>query len=340
MSLHEAEIKLPSPLSHFSQTVAVATNEEGWFFRSACLLGGCRAPFTSSSVAIANGTVSQYLCSNVSDINLDLSPHGGHYEIEERLSMPRKRYRHASVAINGQVWVIGGRDENDKIVNEIDIYDEIRDQWFTLGEGLDSVRISDDPNYKYGVSDHVAFAYGEVFFIAGGFDRNYNSVGYTVAIEAAKSIERNHLVHAIRSPLHVPRAALGVTEIGDLTMVAGGFTSEDGYCEALTSSEIYDLRKDSWVRMNSTLNQGRANPSLVYLNHKVFAFGGERRGEFDPISGDCKNDLSLNGADETLQRIGITRTLPNRLSVPVESAEVMITEEDIYTSQWQQFKVR
>lgn len=342
MSLEEIDAKLPSPHSHLSQTVAIAGNNDGDLVRSTCLLGGCRAPYTSSMLTAAgideNGSkVAQYTCTDISDSNLVLSPGNEGYDIEENTPMPRPRYRHSSVTANGKIWIIGGRDEKDDIVNEIDIYDEIHDQWFTIEGGLDTIKLPDEVDNKYGVSDHCAFAFGENIFIVGGFDQSYRSVGHMIAIEAIKSIEQNRIVYAIRSSMNVPRGACGVTTIGDYAMVAGGFTSEDGYCEAMKSTEIYDVKKDSWVLSKAPLKYGRARPSLVYLDSQVFAFGGEKRGLFDSTSGHCEADLSLG--KRKANRIENNKTLPNRLSYPIESAEVMTIEEDMYSSRWRVLQV-
>ena len=154
----------------------------------------------------------------------------------------------------------------------------------------------------------------------------------------AASEEYKRQVYAIRSSRNVPRGACGVTTIGDYAMVAGGFTSEDGYCEAMKSTEIYDVKKDSWVLSKAPLKYGRARPSLVYLDSQVFAFGGEKRGLFDSTSGHCEADLSLG--KRKANRIENNKTLPNRLSYPIESAEVMTIEEDMYSSRWRVLQVR
>ena len=35
--------------------------------------------------------------------------------------MPVPRYRHAAVGVNNQVWLVGGRDANDTIVDQVDV---------------------------------------------------------------------------------------------------------------------------------------------------------------------------------------------------------------------------
>ena len=44
-------------------------------------------------------------------------------QFETLTDMPRERYRHSSVVINDQVWVMGGRTLFDDLIPEADIYD-------------------------------------------------------------------------------------------------------------------------------------------------------------------------------------------------------------------------
>lgn len=327
-------IKLPSPHFHQSHSVTIAGNDDGDLVRSICLFGGCRSPFVSKPIRFDDGVeVSQYSCQDLSDSNMVLAPETDGYVIEEKAPMPRPRYRHSSVAINGKIWIVGGRDENDAIVNSFDIYDELHNKWSIINDGLDSIKIPGRTDYTYGISDHCSFAFGDLLFIVGGFDQNYESLKYVIAIQTTESIEQNRLVYSIRSPMNVPRGSCGVTTVGEFAFVAGGFTNEDGYCEAMQSSEVYDPKRDQWNLLSAPLKYGRARPSLLYLDHKIFIFGGEKRGEFDSSSGKCKGE-------ERFRRIEQNKMLPNRLTFPVESAEVMMVEDNEFSlSSWRVLEV-
>ena len=333
IDLDTIHARLQRPHSHLSQTTTMAANEDGDLVLSICLFGGCLAPLTPSTTTLDDGTTeTQYLCTELSDSNLVLAPGREGDTLEVQRPMPRPRYRHSSVAINGQIWIVGGRDRNNNIINEIDVYDELHDRWFTIEDGLNSILLPDEA--PYGVSDHCAFAYGQNLFIVGGFDQNYNSVGYTVAIITTDTVEQKKFIYSIRSSMNVARGACGVTTIGDYAMVAGGFSNDDGYCEAMQSVEIYDPKSNSWNVLTSPMRFGRARPNLVYLDHQVYAFGGERRGVFDSGTGHCDGSGGDSNGMATTNKL-----LPNRLSYPVNSVEVLRVEDDIYTSQWKVLQV-
>jgi hypothetical protein len=226
------------------------------------------------------------------------------------------------------------------IVDEIDIYDVLNDQWTTFEEKLSAIELPN--NTKYGIMDHSAFVRGPYIFVVGGFDQSLHSVGYTIAINVVLSMEQKKLIYTVRSSMNVPRGAFGLTQIGDLTMVAGGFTSEDGYCNAIQSAEVYDPISDSWRVMHTPLKHGRARPNLIYSNEGenpvVYAIGGERRGVFDSEIGICDGD-KMGYPDKSMNTLERNKSLPYRLTYPISSVEVMHIKEDIYLSTWRVLQV-
>jgi len=354
---------LPAPHSHQSQARILASNDDGNLVQSINLQGGCLSPLRSSLTILEDGTsatnyVAEYICKDVSDANYVLSPEGGNlregmsttYAMEEKTSMPRGRYRHSSSAINGMVWVLGGIGTSNYIVDEIDIYDVLMDTWTTFEENLSVIELPNitkdgvvmNQTTKYGVMDHSAFVRGQYIFLVGGFDQSSHSVAYTIAIDVVLSMEQKKLIYIVRSPMHVPRGAFGLTQIGDLAMVAGGFTSEDGYCEAIQSAEVYDPISDSWIVMHIPLKHGRARPNLIYSNEGenpvVYAIGGERRGVFDYATGICDGD-KMGYPDKNMNTLEKNKSLPYRLTYPISSVEVMHIKEDIYLSTWRALQV-
>ena len=355
MTIHldDTHIILPVPHSHQSQARILASNDDGNLVQSIHLLGGCLSPLRSSLTILdstsATNYVAEYICKDVSNANYFFSPEGGdiregmsnEYAIFERTSMPRGgRYRHSSSAINGMVWVLGGIGTLNFIVDEIDIYDVLNDQWTTFEEKLSAIELPN--NTKYGIMDHSAFVRGPYIFVVGGFDQSLHSVGYTIAINVVLSMEQKKLIYTVRSSMNVPRGAFGLTQIGDLTMVAGGFTSEDGYCNAIQSAEVYDPISDSWRVMHTPLKHGRARPNLIYSNEGenpvVYAIGGERRGVFDSEIGICDGD-KMGYPDKSMNTLERNKSLPYRLTYPISSVEVMHIKEDIYLSTWRVLQV-
>jgi hypothetical protein len=347
--LDESNINLPVAHSHQSQARTLASNDDGNLVQSISLQGGCIGPLRSSLTILKDGTsATEYTCKDLSDANYIFAPQGGSlkedvsntYAMEVKATMPRTRYRHSSSEIGGMLWVIGGVDALHNIVDEIDVYDVIRDEWITFDEGLSTIELPD--NSKYGVMEHCSFILGAQIYLVGGFDHNIQSVGYTIAIDAIQSMNEHKLMYKVRSSMNVPRGACGATQFGNTAMVAGGFSSEDGYCEAIQSVELYNLQHDHWSVMQTPLEIGRARPNLIYssegTNPVVYAIGGERRGMFDLATGICKGD-TIGHERKEMNSLENNKMLPYRLTYPVNQVEIMAIEEDINLSTWRVLQV-
>ncbi len=338
--LNNVGATLPSPVTDFSSASTMVANDDGDLVLSICLFGGCLSSYESRLKTFDVRTGIQYVCpeGQLSDLNLVLAP--GSEEtteddvIQQRQPMPRPRYRHTSVAINGKIWIVGGRDANNNIINEIDVYDEVHDEWTTFddAEGLGS----------YGVSDHCAFSYGPYLFIVGGYDQEYKAVKNTIMIRTIESLEEEKLNFQLRAPMNRARGGCSATTTtGDNAIVAGGFTHEDGYCEATRSVEMYNPHHDKWKVFAHPMAYGRAKPSLLRLDdNKIFAFGGETRGMHDLMYGKCHGDPYSLGLDADIY-------LPNRLTYPVDHVEIFDfgaydydEEWYIQNSKWVVFQVR
>lgn len=101
-------IGLPKGLSDFTANLDYNTS-------NVYLAGGCDDPNGN----VWNNEYGEFVCSNVTnsfylfDINTN--------QTKSLAVMPNARYRHASVLVNGHVWIHGGRDVDDNLVNEVDV---------------------------------------------------------------------------------------------------------------------------------------------------------------------------------------------------------------------------
>lgn len=113
-------IRLPAPRSDLTATNAFAPNEEGDLTAAIYLMGGCEH-------YKPNG---EEYCAQVTNNTWSYEPYENIFV--ERSHMPRSRYRHIAKTIDGKIWVLGGRDQNARLISEIDIYDPTHDKWTIL----------------------------------------------------------------------------------------------------------------------------------------------------------------------------------------------------------------
>ncbi len=350
------ELQLPVPTAGLTSSLSLGMNDDGEMDELIHLLGGCTSPYipvvrdedslpdkNDEDFVLAN-IPHEFICPEVSSNTFIFDPKNHTEFLRQGKSMPRKRHRHSSVAIDGLIWIIGGQDEHGSVVNEIDVYDSVREEWRTLETGLEVVEVPDSvdgtsPTNRGHVSDHCAFKIGGNIFITGGYDLKKNAIGGTIMIDTFASLENNSLVYEVKASLNNPRSACSAVTHANFAFVAGGFTDEDGFCEAMTSVEIYDSLSDTWFEMEHSMKQGRANFNLFYYEGKLVAFAGENRGKFDATSGKCEDPFHANSLD-----FGTNMKLPHRITYPVskhtvEVLDLMVDSTPNFAAVWKTKKV-
>jgi hypothetical protein len=85
--------------------------------------------------------------------------------------MPRSRYRHMTAKVGKYLYVVGGRNLDDSLIQEIDRYDPQADTWE-----------SNVFTWSNATSDGGAFAVDDLLFLVGGYDGIYNTLANLTAL--------------------------------------------------------------------------------------------------------------------------------------------------------------
>mmetsp|Transcript_13309 Transcript_13309/g.41020 ORF Transcript_13309/g.41020 Transcript_13309/m.41020 type:complete len:442 (+) Transcript_13309:139-1464(+) len=174
------------------------------------------------------------------------------------LDAPRPRYRHAAARDPaGNVYLVGGRDAEDEIVGEVDMFNGTTAKWQTM-------------DFKVFRSDlGAAFSKGSLI-VVGGYDADYAAQKDTLDIEVATSKFR------AGATLREARGDLGlaVTDHGRAFAV-GGWSDAD-WCNPLATVEQLDLNSN-WPDFvpAPALKIARGDKAVVALKHHVVVIGGE-----------------------------------------------------------------
>lgn len=102
-----AETKLPKPLSD----VSASLSQDGLIY----IAGGCDSAFGSQY----SDEDETFMCNSVSSSFYSFDPKTGQFTTLR--DMPAARYRHAAVAVNNQIWLVGGRDADDEVIGEVHV---------------------------------------------------------------------------------------------------------------------------------------------------------------------------------------------------------------------------
>lgn len=256
------DTKLPQPLSDMTAT---------YLSSKIYLFGGCNSPEGNKWF----NEYSTFVCGNVTDAAYAYDPESSSFE--ELKTMPRPRYRHATVAIDGKLWVVGGRDVNDGTVAEVDVYDPRTDEWTKPGKVAAELI----------TSDLAAWSDDSLLCVTGGYDANYTAVNTTYCMDTTSQIGAVKML----APLTRERGDAHVVVTGDYAYVVGGFTHANGWCAPHDSVERYSMKDNEWKEMNS-LNVPRGDKSLVSLNGYIIAMGGETKIKCDGNPGEKTKPLN------------------------------------------------
>eukprot|EP00977_Amphora_coffeiformis_P021431 scaffold9322_cov168-Amphora_coffeaeformis.AAC.5 len=202
--------------------------------------------------------------------------------IDDLPDMPIPRYRHAAVAANNKIWVVGGRDIDDNLIDQVDV---------------GSWNIAGDLPAEYVASDNTGFGYQNRAYFIGGYGVNYTALTNVFYIDAAAPDPLGSITEV--APLNVERGdiAAAIDEVTGYVLVAGGFTHANDFCEPHKHAEMYNIAADEWVEI-APLQYGRADKALVHLDGQdgvFYALGGERQ-----VMGFCDLDVQPEPGERTI----------------------------------------
>lgn len=219
-----SDFTLPKPLSDMTATYLPSTSK-------IYIVGGCDSAKGNERASFDQ---TLFMCTSISSSAYMFDPSQG--IIKTMADMPRERYRHTASNVDGKIWVVGGRDVDDNIIREVDVYDPNTDKWSTPTT-LPENRIT---------SDLGSFSYGNSLYLVGGYDKNYTASSETLKLNT-ESLEYKNMAKT-----QMPRGDILVLRVDDFAYGVGGFSHSNNFCEALADTERYNIEDDKWEVLNSS----------------------------------------------------------------------------------------
>mmetsp|Transcript_16441 Transcript_16441/g.26874 ORF Transcript_16441/g.26874 Transcript_16441/m.26874 type:complete len:441 (-) Transcript_16441:49-1371(-) len=179
--------------------------------------------------------------------------------------MPRERARHGSFQVgNNNLCVIGGRDNSDTLIPQIDCYDTTTNAWTEVGMLPD----------KYQTSDFATFVEGNKVHLIGGYEQGYEALSQVTLVDVS---DLEDITFEEGVPINTPRGDIFAVPMDDDTiMISGGFTHLNDFSAPLNSVEQFTFGTQEWGPV-AALNEERGDKQLLNLGGKVYAIGGEGR---------------------------------------------------------------
>jgi N-acetylneuraminic acid mutarotase len=206
-----------------------------------------------------------------------------------RISGLAARYVHATIELDGKLYVFGGYGVNGS-VNDLHVYDPATGEWNDLSRPTSG----NPPSVR---SFHSAVEVGGKMYVFGGY-----GVGYLNDLHVYDPATREWTDLSTPTSGTAPSAryAHSAVELGGKMYVLGGYAHGGSY---LNDLHVYDPATGEWTDL-STPTSGSPPSLLTYhstveLGGKMYVFGGNNSSNtghndlhvYDPATGEW-NDLS------------------------------------------------
>lgn len=162
--------------------------------------------------------------------------------------------------VNGKIYAIGGRQENDILTGVCEEYDPQLDTW---------VIKSSMPTPRYSAISGVVG--NKIYVIGGDTNTNINSPSATNIIEAYDPAQNTW--DTVNSVWPFPRSGAGGTTIGDWIYTMGGVLWGGHQPIYFDTVEAYNPILNQWV-VKRSMHTPRAYFDAAASNNKVYAPGG------------------------------------------------------------------
>jgi N-acetylneuraminic acid mutarotase len=178
--------------------------------------------------------------------------------------MPTERGDHGIAEVNGKIFVIGGRNDNENLVNN-EVYDIFTDTW--------SVK-ADMPTARSSFSIAV---YQNKIYCIGGITGDIDNPELTSLSEVYDPITDTW---DVKEAMPTARADLRANVVNDAIYLIGGknFSGVNPYYQEIGINEVYFPDNDSWTRKSPMFIPVFGYSSAV-VEGKIFIIGGARQFE-------------------------------------------------------------
>lgn len=159
------------------------------------------------------------------------------------------------------------------------VFDIASNSWSTIG----------NLSEEYLTSDNTGFGWqNRHAYFLGGYNETYTAMSRVFSLDAMAEHPLSSITNHAEMTIERGDISAAIDESNGYVLIAGGFTNQNGFCEAMNNAELYNINTNEWTVV-TPLQHGRADKALVHLDGDdgiFYAMGGERQ-----VAGFC--DLSV-----------------------------------------------
>ncbi len=170
--------------------------------------------------------------------------------------LPLPRAGAAAVVFEGAVYILGGKTNNNTLLNTVDRYDPRTGQW-------EAAALPNFPKPRYNAA---AVVFQNQIYLIGGVGMGGQVLRSVEVYDPAQN--KWFSVHR----MHYGRQGHVAVVLNGKICVLGG--SENLGYEYADDIEWYDSAANDWEESDSELPEGRAAPFIGVVNNGIYLFGG------------------------------------------------------------------
>ena len=220
-------------------------------------------------------------CSDTTDSVVYYNPEVGKFTtvVPATAVKPTKRYRGQAAGLGSKLYLFGGRDLNDKVIQTIDVLETKTNTWtiYTVGAGA-AAKLK---KFAVPTSDGGAFSKGGLVYLVGGYDAYYNQSSYLYSIDFTQPVWNVTRL----APMPTGRGDISVQLFKGEYYVLGGWNSF--FNEAVKVVESYNVETNTWTVRPDMLYE-RGDLAVGVMGNSLFAIAGEQRDAAKDPNGDTK----------------------------------------------------
>ena len=210
---------------------------------------------------------------------------GGEWSIGPNMTQSRESV--GGAVVNGKLYVIGGEDSSENILNIVEVFDPKQQSW-SQGYAL-----------SCGGRESICYAlvaYKNSIYIFGGkneYDNVVNTIVKYIPLTGSCSVVAN---------MSIARRHLGAVLLGDYIYLFGG---EDSNENILNTIEVFNPNSNS-VQLLNPMPEARSEFGIVEVQGDVYIIGGV------PSSGGSTSSVMIYSPDKSSWQTGVPMPVSNR----------------------------
>mmetsp|Transcript_34464 Transcript_34464/g.80012 ORF Transcript_34464/g.80012 Transcript_34464/m.80012 type:complete len:388 (+) Transcript_34464:47-1210(+) len=183
-------------------------------------------------------------------------------EHKTKADAPRGRYRHAAAAVGTKIYLFGGTNGSEAIVQHVDVFDTATSTWSTLPEA-----------FLNATTDNAAFAHGGKIYIVGGYDAQWSAKTTTYIFDPSKA---GLAAWTMGPEMQQGRGDFSALMVGDSAFAIGGFHDGNNFEAPLETIERLDVGAGAtkWM-VRKAMSTARGDKAVAAVNGALHVVGGE-----------------------------------------------------------------